>query len=159
MISLIAAVDENYGLGYNNQLLCHLPADLKFFKHITTGKPIIMGRLTYESIGRPLPNRHNIVVSRHVTDIEGVTTASNLEQAIEYGGDGQEIMIIGGATIYKQAIHMAQQLYITKIHHQFVADVFFPEISESEWKLVSEITHPVDEKNKYPMTFQLYQRT
>ena len=132
MISMIAAVDEKNGLGYNNQLLCHLPADLKFFKQTTTGKPIIMGRLTYESIGRQLPNRHNIVISHQLNDIDGVTIARSLEKAIEVSGHEHEIMIIGGAGIYKQAMPLAQQLYITKIHHQFEADVFFPEILDNE---------------------------
>ncbi|HAT8178119.1 TPA: dihydrofolate reductase [Legionella pneumophila] len=158
LISLIAAVDETGGLGINNQLLCYLPADLQHFKSITMGKPIIMGRKTYESIGKPLPGRLNIVVSQMIQSIPGVIVVNSLGQAIKEAADAPELMIIGGANIYSQAILMAHRLYITRIHHQFRADVFFPQINELEWSCRSKEFRQHDEKNQYDMTFCLYER-
>ncbi|PWY56824.1 dihydrofolate reductase [Legionella qingyii] len=158
MISLIAAIDENGGLGFNNQLLCHLPADLQHFKSITMGKPIIMGRKTFASIGKPLPGRINIVLSRSVESIEGVTVVDSLEKAIKQTKEFSEIMIIGGAELFAETMEKANRLYITSIHHQFTADVFFPEIDESIWHCCDEQFRPCDEKNKYDMTFRTYER-
>ncbi|HAU1152253.1 TPA: dihydrofolate reductase [Legionella pneumophila] len=159
LISLIAAIDEKGGLGINNQLLCYLPADLLHFKSITMGKPVIMGRKTYESIGKPLPGRLNIVISQMIQSIPGVIVVNSLGQAIEETADAQEVMIIGGARIYSQAISMANRLYITRIHHRFKADVFFPKINELEWDCRSKEFRQHDEKNQYDMTFCLYERT
>lgn len=156
IISLIAAIDEANGLGLNNQLLCHLPADLLHFKTLTMGKPIIMGRKTYESIGRPLPGRLNIVVSRSVNNIAGTTIVNSLSQAIK-ASDESELMIIGGAELYKQSIAIANRLYITRIHHHFAADVFFPEIDPSIWHCQNQIFRQRDEKNSYDMTFYVYE--
>ncbi|HAT1597176.1 TPA: dihydrofolate reductase [Legionella pneumophila] len=158
LISLIAAVDETGGLGVNNQLLCYLPADLQHFKSITMGKPVIMGRKTYESIGKPLPGRLNIVISQMIQSIPGVIVVNSLRQAINETADAPEVMIIGGAKIYSQAILMANRLYITRIHHQFMADVFFPEINELEWDCRSKEFRQHDDKNQYDMTFCLYER-
>jgi dihydrofolate reductase len=157
-ISLIAAIDEAGGLGFNNQLLCHLPADLQHFKTITMGKPIIMGRKTYESIGRPLPGRLNIVLSTSTIVPEGVTVVNSLEQCFEITKDQEEIMIIGGEQLFAKTISLATYLYITRIHHQFTADVFFPEINEYEWTCISKEFHAQDEKNKYDVTFYTYIR-
>ncbi|AMP88471.1 dihydrofolate reductase [Legionella pneumophila] len=159
LISLIAAIDEAGGLGINNQLLCYLPADLQHFKFITMGKPVIMGRKTYESIGKPLPGRLNIVISQMIQSIPGVIVVNSLGQAIEETADAREVMIIGGARIYSQAISMANRLYITRIHHRFMADVFFPKINELEWDCRSKEFQQHDEKNQYDMTFCLYERT
>lgn len=158
MISLIAAIDEAGGLGFNNQLLCHLPSDLQHFKSITLGKPIIMGRKTFDSIGKPLPGRLNIVLSHHLSSIEGVTVFDSLEKAINQTKEFAEIMIIGGAALFDEAIGKATRLYITRIHHQFKADVFFPEIDESMWKCCEKQFRRHDEKNKYDMTFYTYER-
>ena len=158
MISLIAAIDENNGLGYENKLLCHLPADLKHFKEITTNKPIIMGRRTFDSIGRPLPNRKNIVISNQCTQIEGVTVVSNIKDAIQSAGQAPEIMIIGGARIFDETIDMAQRLYITMIHHQFKADVYFPDIKSDHWKITKQVAQPADEKNPHAMSFYQFDK-
>ncbi|KTD13582.1 dihydrofolate reductase FolA [Legionella gratiana] len=157
-ISLIAAIDESGGLGINNQLLCHLPADLHHFKSMTMGKPIIMGRKTFTSIGRPLPGRLNIVLSRTLSHIEGVLIFDSLEKAIEYTAEHDEIMIIGGAELFNEVIDKATFLYITRIHHQFAADVFFPKIDESIWSIRNQKFRQRDEKNKYDMTFYVYER-
>ena len=157
MISLIAAVDENWGMGRDNHLLCHLPADLQHFKQLTFGKPIIMGRKTFESIGKPLPGRLNIVLSKQMLAIDGVTVMNSLSQAIDLCHDVPEIMIIGGASIYAQALPLAQKIYLTVIHHQFRADVFFPTIDLTAWVLMSERHFNQDAKNDYDMTFYHYE--
>ncbi|KTD40283.1 dihydrofolate reductase [Legionella parisiensis] len=157
MISLIAAIDEAGGLGFNNELLCYLPADLQHFKSITMGKPIIMGRKTFTSIGKALPGRLNIVLSRSITSIEGVSVFNSLEKAINQTKEFPEIMIIGGAELFVAAMKKATRLYITRIHHHFTADVFFPAIDESIWHCSEKQFRPQDEKNKYDMTFYTYE--
>ena len=156
MISLIAAVDENFGLGYQNQLLCHLPADLKHFKEVTMGKPIIMGRKTFESIGKPLPGRLNIVLSKQQIAIEGVTVCSSLSEALNHTNDVPEIMIIGGAALFGAALPLAQRIYLTIIHHHFLADVFFPRIDGEHWIESSKQEFYRDGKNNFDMTFYQY---
>lgn len=158
IISLIAAIDEAGGLGIDNQLLCHLPADLQHFKNITMGKPIIMGRKTFESIGRPLPGRLNIVLSHSSAVIPGVTYVGSLDEALSLTTKEAEVMIIGGANLFSQAMDNANRMYITKIHHEFKADVFFPAISELEWSCQKSEFRQHDEKNQYDMTFNTYQR-
>ncbi|WED42651.1 dihydrofolate reductase [Legionella cardiaca] len=158
VVSLVAAIDENYGLGKDNQLLCHLPADLKHFKAITMGKPIIMGKNTFDSIGKPLPGRRNIVLSRQVKTIEGVEVTDSLDKALAITSGVPEVMIIGGASIYEQAISIASQLYLTVIHHHFAADVFFPRFDPKEWELREKNFYSQDEKNNYDMTFYCYER-
>ena len=157
VISLIVATDEALGIGVNNQLLAYLPADLKYFKSMTLGKPIIMGRKTYESIGKPLPDRKNIVVSSKLQASEGITVVSSLKKALILAGDVPEVMIIGGAQLYREAIQYASRLYITKIHHQFKADTFFPPIDSAIWKCTQQITQQRDTKNQYDMTFCTYE--
>lgn len=157
-ISLIAVIDEAGGLGRNNQLLVHSPADLQYFKSVTLGKPIVMGHGTYQSIGRPLPGRTNIVLSRTEMSIPNVTVVGSLEQAFASVSTAPEIMIIGGAQLYRQTIHLASSLYITHIHHQFKADVFFPEIDKTLWMCVQQTFRAHDESNPYDMTFCLYKR-
>jgi dihydrofolate reductase len=157
-ISIIAAVDEVFGIGANNHLLCHLPADLQYFKSTTMKKPILMGRATFESIGRPLPGRLNVVLSKQGFLFDGVTIFDNIEEAFEALHEHPEIMIIGGASIYEQTIHMASHLYITHIHHQFSADAFFPALSPKEWNCLSQKLRHHDESNQYDMTFAHYER-
>ncbi|MFC3909093.1 dihydrofolate reductase [Legionella dresdenensis] len=157
-ISLIAAVDENYGLGKNNQLLCHLPADLSYFKKNTLGKPVIMGRKTFQSIGRPLPGRHNIILSRTMVPATGISIAHSLSEAIVIAGNVEEVMIIGGAEIFQQALSLAEQIYLTVIHHKFEADTFFPPFNETGWQCIYKEEHAQDEKNHYNLTFYRYQR-
>lgn len=157
-ISLIAAMDEAGGIGINNGLLCHLPADLQHFKALTLGKPILMGRHTFESIGKPLPGRLNIVLSRTTLAMEGVQIASSLNQAVTLLQDYPEIMIIGGAQIYEQAIVIANRLYITLIHHRFNADVFFPPIDKTIWECQSSEARQHDRSNPYDTTYYQYDR-
>ncbi|ARG98540.1 dihydrofolate reductase [Legionella micdadei] len=157
-ISLIAAVDEQNGLGKDNELLCHLPADLQHFKSITMGKPVIMGRKTYESIGKPLPGRQNIVLSRHKIAIDGVQVVDTLAKALALTTEAPEIMIIGGATVYEQALPYASKIYLTIIHHQFAADVFFPELDQSIWRCDETTFRERDHKNKYDLTFCRFNR-
>lgn len=157
-ISLIAAVDENYGLGQGNQLLCHLPADLKHFKQITLGKPVIMGRKTFLSIGRPLPNRQNIVLTSQHEDIENVKIAHSLQQALNLANYAPEIMIIGGERVFNESITIANHIYLTIIHHRFVADVYFPRFDTAVWHCLKSEFRPADEQNIYDMTFYQYQR-
>jgi dihydrofolate reductase len=156
IISLIAAIDEAGGLGNNNKLLCHLPADLQHFKTITMGRPIIMGRKTYDSIGRPLPGRENIVLSRSPIHIEKVLVVASLQEALNKNKGFDEVFIIGGAELFTQSLEIATRLYITKIHYQFKADVFFPKIDEIVWTCLKEEFRPHDEKNAYDMTFYTY---
>ncbi len=158
-LSIIAAIDEVGGLGANKMLLAHLPADLAHFKKLTVGKPIIMGRATYESIGRPLPNRTNIVISTTLQKVPGIIVCTSLDNAIKHAvKSDSEIMIIGGAQVYAQAIKLVSRMYITKIHHKFTADVFFPEIRQEIWCPVVETLRYKDETNKYDMTFTTYER-
>ncbi len=157
-ISLIAAVDEAFGLGVNNQLLCHLPADLQHFKSITMGKPILMGRSTYESIGKPLPGRLNVVLSTSVSAIDGVQVFDSLEKALSQLKEIPEIMVIGGAKLFAQTLDLAQSIYLTHIHHQFQADVFFPKLDENKWICQSSEFRSKDEKNLYDMSFCIYKK-
>jgi len=157
-ISLIVAVDENNGLGYQNQLLCHLPADLKHFKEITWGKPIVMGYKTYQSIGRVLPGRKNIILSRQSRDIPGAEIAHSIQEVLNLTADAPEVMIIGGAEIFKQFLTYAGQIYLTRIHHLFTADTYFPDILNTSWQCQSEQFQTHDEKNLYDVTFFRYLR-
>lgn len=158
-ISLVVAADEKNGIGKNNQLPWHLPADLKHFKTLTTGHPIIMGRKTFESIGKALPNRRNIVISRQSTYLaEGVEVVSSLPDAFYLCKDDNEAFVIGGAQIFEQALPLASILYLTVIHHQFDADTFFPKIDMANWIKAESSSHEPDEKNIYSYSFIKYIR-
>lgn len=161
MITIIAAIGKNYELGKNNDLIWHLPADLKRFKKVTSGHHILMGRNTFESIGKPLPNRTTIIITRNNTYFkDGCLIASSIEEAIELAKNDDEIFIIGGAQIYKQAIenNLVQRLDITIVHENFDADVFFPVIDKAIWKEVAREDFKADEKNKYDFSFVTYER-
>ena len=156
IISVIVAIGKNNEIGRNNQLLTHLPADLKHFKEITSGHTIVMGRKTFDSLPKgPLPNRKNIIISRNKElKIEGATVYPSLDYALIKLMDEDEIFIIGGAEIYKQIFPDADKLYLTKIHAEFHdADTFFPEINYKEWRIVNQETFFADEKNPYNYTF------
>ena len=159
MIILIAAVAENYALGKNNDLLWHLPLDFKRFKETTSGHFIIMGRKTFESFPKPLPNRTHVIITRQ-NDLkyEGCIVVQDLEKAIAICPKNEDIFIIGGGEIYAQSIHLADQLDITRVHHSFDADVYFPEIDPEVWELISEAFNPKDEKHLFDYTFQKYTR-
>lgn len=159
IISIIVAVDERNGIGKDNQLPWYLPADLKHFKNLTTGHPIIMGRKTFESIGKALPNRQNIVISRQKEYLaEGASVVLSLTDAYALCAPEEEAFVIGGAQIFDQALSQANVLYLTRIHHQFNADTFFPEIDPANWNKLESSSHEPDEKNKFPYTFIKYLR-
>jgi dihydrofolate reductase len=156
MISLIAAMSKNRVIGNNNSLIWKLPADMKRFKEITTGKTVIMGRKTYESIGRPLPNRRNIIITRNGSySVDGCEVTSSLEKAIEISNG--DAMIIGGGEIYTQALSIADKVHLTIIHEDFEGDTYFPEMGE-EWVKVIREDHQPDEKNQHKYSFIDYEK-
>jgi len=160
MISFVVAMDKNRIIGKNNQLPWHLPADLKFFKQVTMGHPIIMGRKTFESIGKPLPGRENIILTRNedyrAEGCKVIHTVAEIKQ-IEEETQG-EVCVIGGAEIFKEAFPMADRLYITWIEEEFEGDTYFPEFDEKEWNVISKEQGPQDEKNPYLYYFVIYER-
>ncbi len=157
-LTLIVAVDRQHGIGVNNTLPWRLPEDLAFFKRVTSGHAIIMGRKTFDAIGRPLPNRHNIVVSRNADwSAEGVDRAASLEEAIAMAGEG-EIFIIGGALIYRDAIALADRLVVTEIDAVFACDAFFPAIDPAQWQVESRETHHSD-SNGWDYSFVMYRHS
>lgn len=159
MITVIAAVAENNALGKENQLLWHLPDDFKRFKTLTSGHYIIMGRKTFESFPKPLPNRTHVIISRQANyHPEGCIVVKSLEQAIEACPKTEEVFIIGGGEIYQQSIAVADKLDLTKVHASFEADTYFPEVDLSQWQLVFEEHHPKDERHDYAFTFQTFTR-
>lgn len=158
MISMIAAMAEQRIIGKENQMPWHLPADFAWFKRCTLGKPVIMGRKTYQSIGRPLPGRHNIVISRNAhLQIEGVDVVTSIEAALVKAGEVDEIMIIGGGSLYAACLPIADKLYITQIHATLEGDTQFPAWG-NEWHECSREHYPADEKNSYAMDFVTFER-
>ena len=159
MITIIAAIAENKALGKGNQLIWHLPADLKRFKKVTANHHVIMGRKTFESLGKPLPNRANIIITRNNSfQAEGCLIVNSLQQAIEVSKEDKNPYILGGAEIYTQAIEIADKLDLTFVHHHFEADAFFPEIDKKIWKETSRQDFKADEKNKFDYSFVTYIR-
>ncbi|WP_349254882.1 type 3 dihydrofolate reductase [Thalassotalea castellviae] len=160
ILSMIVAHANNRIIGKDNDMPWHLPADLAYFKKTTLGKPVVMGRKTYESIGRPLPGRQNIVISRDKNyQAEGVTTVTSVEQALQQAGDVEEVMVIGGGAIYQHCLPAADRLYITHINAEIEGDTQFPEYDvENDWTLVKSEKYSADEKNAFPLDFCLYQR-
>ena len=161
MITIIAATATNNALGKDNDLIWHLPADLKRFKKVTTGHHILMGRNTFESIGKALPNRTTVIITRNDNYFkDGCLIANSLEEAIELAKNDTHIFIIGGAQIYEYAMkkNLVDQLDITLVHQEFEADVFFPKIDPNTWEEISRENHKADEKNKYDYSFISYKR-
>jgi dihydrofolate reductase len=160
MLTIIAAVSENNALGKDNQLLWHLPEDFKRFKTLTSGHYIIMGRKTFESFPKPLPNRTHIIITRQADYevSEGCIVVSGLQEAIAICPKNEEVFIIGGGEIYKQSIDVANKLELTRVHTTIEADTFFPEINPEHWNLVFEEFHPKDEKHAFDFTFLTYVR-
>jgi len=159
IVSIIVALAEDHGIGKDNQLLWHLPADLKFFKNTTTGHTIIMGRKTYDSIGRPLPNRRNIVITRNAAlEIAGAEVLTSLTEAIALCREEEEVFVIGGAELYKHALPLANRLYVTQVQGSYEADTFFPEFSEQDWLETHREAHLPDEKNTVAYTFITFER-
>jgi dihydrofolate reductase len=159
MISIIVATGTNRGIGKNNQLLWHLPEDLKYFKRTTLEKPIIMGRSTFDSVGRPLPKRRNIVITRNPSlKIEGVEVVHSLDEAIQLVENEPEIMIVGGSEIYNLALPLADRVYLTLVNAAPDADRFFPVLPSGEWELSIETVHPADDQHFAEMKFQVWNR-
>ena len=159
MLSIIVAVAKNGVIGDQNRLIWHISEDLKNFKRITSGHPVVMGRKTFESLGRPLPNRTNVVITRQTAlKLEGCEVVHSLEEAVEMFPHGEEVFVIGGAQIYKQALAVADQLYITRVDHAYEGDTHFPEWAEADWTLVDEQAFECGEDYPYPFRFQHYQR-
>lgn len=161
IISMIAAMDENRLIGADNALPWHLPADFRHFKQVTMAKPIIMGRKTFESIGRPLPGRKNIVLTRGEFSHEGVVTVSTIDEALREASqdtEADEVMIIGGANLYQQMIGKADKLYLTHVKTACDGDAWFPEVDMCEWEVVSQQSVLADENNNYDFDIVEYQR-
>ena len=158
VITMIAAAGEGNELGRENDLVWHLPDDFKRFKRLTTGHHIIMGRKTFESFPKPLPNRTHIVITRNGTDYgEGILIARSMEEALQLAKDDLQPFIIGGGEIYALGMEVADRIELTRVHGNFEADTFFPEIGE-EWELLEEEFHPADERHQYAFTYLTYQR-
>ena len=159
ILSLIVAMDNRGVIGLAGGLPWHLPADLKYFRDITMGKPIIMGRKTYEAIGWPLPGRRNIIVTRNTGfKAPGCEVVNSIVAAETLADDVEEIMVIGGATVYVDTLSRADRLYITKVHADVEGDASFPEINYDDWWEVSHTTFCADEKNNYDYSFIVYDR-
>ena len=152
-------MDRNNVIGKDNDLPWRLSADLKHFKAVTMGKPIVMGRKTHESIGRPLPGRKNIVMTRFSGFIaEGCTVAHSLDDAFQAAGDADEVMIMGGSAIYDQSLARANRLYITEVNADVEGDVYFPEFNKSEWVEIERENYSADEKNNFDYSFVILER-
>lgn len=159
-LSLIVAMDRNRLIGSHNRLPWHLPADLQHFKQVTLGKPVIMGRKTFESIGRPLPGRENIIVTRNQDfKAEGCRVAYSIDEALEQASQHEEAMVIGGAEFYRQLLPQADRLYLTLIEDEFEGDAWFPEWDASQWRELSNEPHEPDEKNPYHYRFRVLERS
>ena len=162
IISLVVAASDNNVIGKNNQLLWHLPKDMKFFKNVTWAMPIVMGRKTFESMGsKPLPGRKNIVITRQpgwnaegVSVVDSVDAAASLAEQLNY----KEIFIIGGGVIYMIAFDRANKIYMTRVHADLEGDTYFPVIEKNDWTLVNKTDNPADEKHAYAFSFQLWER-
>jgi dihydrofolate reductase len=152
-INIVVAIASNNAIGKNNMLLWHLPKDLKHFKELTTDHTIIMGRKTFDSVGRPLPNRRNIVITRQNINIEGCEVVNSLDAALALSSGVADVDIVGGAEIYRQAMPLTNYIHLTVVHQNFDADTFFPEIDYSEWEEISREDHQPDEKNPIPFSF------
>lgn len=158
-VSLVAAMDRNRVIGMRNDLPWRLPADLRHFKRVTMGHPVVMGRRTWESIGRPLPGRTNIVLSRQPGyRARGAAVVGSIEAARAAAGECDELMIIGGARLYGEVLAEADRIYLTEIHAEFEGDAYFPELNQDEWLCVSREDFERDEKNPYDYSFTVLER-
>lgn len=161
VLSAIVAMDENRVIGLDNKMPWHLPADLKHFKTVTAGHPVLMGRKTFHSIGKPLPNRTNIILTRDPQfSAQDCLVVSQIEVALSMANelDQNEVFVIGGAEVYRQLLPRVQRLYLTIVHHQFHGDTFFPEWKAEEWREISREKHAADDNNRYDYTFLILER-
>lgn len=159
IISIIAAVADNMVIGINNSLPWNLPADMEYFRKTTFGKPIIMGAKTFESIGKALPGRKNIVLS-NVPDYKakGCVVTGSIEEALKQTEGSEEVMVAGGASVYRQFLPLANRLYLTFIHYNFEGDSFFPEFDRNEWQEVKRIDNKADENNAFDYSFLVFEK-
>ena len=159
MISIIVAVADNGVIGSDNRLPWHLPDDLKRFKALSLGKPIVMGRRTFDSIGRPLPGRTNIVISRQSgLAIDGVRVVQSLDAALSAAGSVPEIVVIGGAEIFRQVLPRTNTIHLTRVHARVAGNVFFPDLDPAQWREAAVEHHPADERHQYALSFVTLQR-
>lgn len=159
MVTIIAAVGRNKALGKNNDLIWHLPADLRRFKEVTRGHHVIMGRKTFESLGKPLPHRTNIIVSRNSNyKADGCVVVGSLEEALKEAQSDPNPYILGGAQIYEQALEVADRMDLTLVHEDFEADAFFPDFSDENWEETGRQDFKKDEKNPYDYSFVQYKK-
>jgi dihydrofolate reductase len=158
-VSIVVATDDHGGIGLGGGLPWHLPEDLKRFKALTMGKPIVMGRRTHDSIGRPLPGRHNIVISRQPgLRIEGCTVVDSLDAALAAAGPVPEVVVIGGADVYRLALPGAETLYLTRVHADVGADTFFPALDAADWEEVAREERPADERHPHALSYVTLRR-
>ncbi|HMG09003.1 MAG TPA: dihydrofolate reductase [Mucilaginibacter sp.] len=158
-VSIIVAIAKNNAIGKDNKLLWYLPNDLKHFKDVTTGHTVIMGRKTYDSVGKPLPKRRNIIITRQAISIEGCEVVNSLEAALALCKNEDEVFIVGGAEIYQQAIPLTDRIYLTVIDQEFDGDSFFPELDPAEWEEKEREDFEPDEKNKLRYSFITLERS
>lgn len=159
MVSIIVAIAQNGTIGDKNALLWHIKEDMRFFRTTTSGHAVVMGRKTFESLGsRPLPKRTNIVITRADREFQGALTAHSLEEAVRMAEGDDEVFIIGGAQIYREALAIADRMYITRVEHDYEGDTSFPAIDYAEWQLVSEERYERGEEYEYPFVFLTYDR-
>ena len=160
MISIIVAASENGVIGVNGNLPWRLSDDLRHFKAVTMGKPIVMGRKTWDSIGRPLPGRQNIVITRQAGFVApGCTVVPSTKEAVAAAGDAEEIMVIGGSQVYASFLSGADRVYLTRVHAEIEGDAYFPPLDQVAWRLVSDERHAADDRNEFDYSFRLYERT
>lgn len=158
MVSVIVAVAENGVIGDKNSLLWHISEDLRNFKRVTSGHPVVMGRKTFDSLGRPLPNRTNVVITRQDIEIEGCEVVHSLDEALSLFSAEVEVFVIGGAQIYGEALPRADRFYLTRVHHPYEGDTSFPEWNEQEWRLVEREYFERGEKYEYSFSIEIYER-
>ena len=158
IISIIVAIAENHAIGKDNKLLWYLPNDLKHFKTITSNHTVIMGRKTYDSVGKPLPNRRNVVITRQHIDISGCEVVNSLDEALSLCKTEEEVFIVGGAEIYRQAMSVTNKIHLTIVHQNFDGDTYFPDIEENTWIETEREDYQPDEKNKLPYSFITLER-
>jgi dihydrofolate reductase len=158
IVSIVVAISENHAIGKDNKLLWHLPNDLKHFKEITSGHTVIMGRKTYDSVGKPLPNRRNIIITRQNITIPGCEVVNSMDAALALCKEEAEVFIVGGAEIYRQSMHLTNRIYLTIVHKEFDGDSYFPEINTSEWKETAHEDHEPDAKNSLPYSFITFEK-
>lgn len=157
-LSIIVAIAKNNAIGKDNQLLWHISEDLKYFRQVTSGHAVIMGRKTFESIGKPLPNRKNIVVSRTMAPQDGITVVSSIAEALQRTASETEVFVIGGGAIYRETFPLARKLYITQVHENYQGDTFFPAIDTAEWREISREDFTGGTQFPHAFSFLVYER-